>query len=373
MKKLGLVVLVVMIGAWAMAQSGTITGNTSYIPTTDVMGAHENGGRGCAGCHAPHSGGRGSGGTITGSGASNPYGPGAMGDSGLWGTDTSAIQNAGTLTFDNSYTVSLSGLTWSSGGLYTGVATCLSCHDGNVSMGAMMTGIAYEQAWGLLNFASSSLRNAGPNGYASLTYPGQPGSLNPYPQGAKAYGGDTPFLYGGQPIPTLLGNDGGTLGDYNNDHPIGPLANLGKVLGSWIGNLNITFSSNNTRMSVSALSGTPFYNFAWTYGLTTLNAAVADGSGIPGNSYLTCTTCHNQHNQNVFQANAAHGGISGCPTGAPCKSIATVAKIFYIGNAYNPAAPYDPTHEPSTMRFCQQCHFSMSSEAYGATNIGTAF
>jgi hypothetical protein len=25
------------------------------------------------------------------------------------------------------------------------------------------------------------------------------------------------------------------------------------------------------------------------------------------------------------------------------------------------------------MRFCQQCHFSMSSEYYGATNIGTAF
>jgi len=25
------------------------------------------------------------------------------------------------------------------------------------------------------------------------------------------------------------------------------------------------------------------------------------------------------------------------------------------------------------MRFCQQCHFDLSSEYYGATNIGTAY
>ena len=61
-KLLVLAVLVFLVTGLALAQ--TITGNTSYVPTTDVMGAHENGGRGCAGCHAPHSGGRGSGGVT---------------------------------------------------------------------------------------------------------------------------------------------------------------------------------------------------------------------------------------------------------------------------------------------------------------------
>src|SRR5208283_1155747 len=63
MKKVALLALfVAVIGAMASAQ--IINGNTNYIPTVDVQGAHENGGRGCAGCHAPHSGGRGSGGNI---------------------------------------------------------------------------------------------------------------------------------------------------------------------------------------------------------------------------------------------------------------------------------------------------------------------
>jgi len=367
MRKLALAVLfVALVGSLAMAQSGTITGNTSYIPTTDVMGAHENGGRGCAGCHAPHSGGRGSGGVITGAGSG---GTGNMGDTGLWGTDTTYIQNGGTITFDGSYTVNLSGLTWASSPMYKGVATCLSCHDGNVSKGAMMSGIAYEQAWGLLNFASGALRNSGPNGYVQkggFNNVNNPG-LNPYPT-------TTVTLYGPNPIPTLLGNDEGTPGDYNNDHPVGPLANLGAVAGSWLSNLTVTFSSSssstvtNTKVAVAANAGTYYYDFAYTYGLPALNSLAGDGSAIAGNAYVTCTTCHNQHVQNVFK-----GAPKGAPTGSPAAGLVTTAKIFYMNGPYNPGAPYDPTHEPSTMRFCQQCHFSMSSESYGATNIGTSF
>ncbi len=66
---------------------------------------------------------------------------------------------------------------------------CLSCHDGNIAKGAMMTNKSYEQAQSLL------------------------------PAG----------LYGTLPIPTLLGNDGTTAGNYYNDHPIGPQATLGAV------------------------------------------------------------------------------------------------------------------------------------------------
>jgi len=123
-------------------------------------------------------------------------------------------------------------------------------------------------------------------------------------------------------------------------------------------------------VKVTANASTPFYNFAWTYGLPALNKTVGDGSNIQGNAFVVCTTCHNQHVQNVVT-----GAPSGAPAGSPAASLSTgaMAKIFYMSSAYNPGSPYDPTHEPSTMRFCQQCHFSMSSERYGASNIGTAY
>src|SRR5664279_2583589 len=49
MKKVMLVTLMILaFGMFAMAQIGN--------PTSDVLGAHLNYGRGCAACHAPHSG-----------------------------------------------------------------------------------------------------------------------------------------------------------------------------------------------------------------------------------------------------------------------------------------------------------------------------
>jgi len=350
MKKLALAVLfVALVGTLAMAQySGTATGNTAYVPTTDVQGAHENGGRGCAGCHAPHSGGRGSGGNIiAGAGTQRTPNGTAEGDYGLWGTDTMPIETGyANITFDGSYTVTLAGLTWSSGSLYTGVATCLSCHDGNVSKGAMMSGISYEQAFGLLNFAT----NAGSNGQAP--------PVN---------------LYGPVPIPTLLGNDGGVAGDYNNDHPVGPMANLGKVASAALKNgLTITWGTTNnvvdyTSYTASAAAGSTYANFIASYGTPALSNLASPGDGVVGNLYVVCTTCHNQHVQNVYSA-AGHGAqpiFAGAVTSA--------ATIFYVQGPYNPGSPYDPTHVPSTNRFCLQCHFSHSSEYFGATRIGTAF
>jgi hypothetical protein len=348
MKKLLLVaVLVVLAASFGLAQ--TVTGNIAYVPTTDVMGAHENGGRGCAGCHAPHSGGRGSGGNIiSGTGVSYTPAGTAEGDSGLWGTDTNPIETgyAGGINFTSaSYpTGSLAGLTWSSGGLYTGLVTCLSCHDGNVSTGAMMSGTAYEQTFGLLNFSSvSNLSNRSAMG---------------------------PALYGNQPIPTLLGNDGGTIGDYSNDHPVGPKATIlaaqeGTPLSTY--GLTVTVSASN-KVSIAVAAGSQYPALASLVG----NGASSDGS----TAYIVCTTCHNQHVMNVYSSKPTSwssalpiAGVTGTAT-TPAASLRT---IFFVNGPYNPGAPYDPTHVPSTMRFCQQCHFSMSSEAYGATNIGTAF
>jgi cytochrome c553 len=331
-----IVPVVALAASVGMAQ---LKGNLTYIPTVDVQGAHENGGRGCAGCHAPHSGGRGSGGPgISGSGALTGYGT-AEGDSGLWGTDTNPIETGyASISFDGSYPVTLAGLTWSSGRLYTGVATCLSCHDGNVSKGAMMSGQAYEQTFGLLNFAT----NVGSNGQAAVVN-----------------------LYGSQLIPTLLGNDGGTVGDYSNDHPVGPTANLGAVAAAALGNgLVVTVANNKATITITA--GSSYANFVSVYGYPAVSSmAITNGDTNSNDLYLVCTTCHNQHVQNVYSFSSTRV-IAGLTTGA-------AATIFYVNGPYNPGAPYDPTHVPSTNAFCLQCHFSHSSQYFGATTVGTAF
>ncbi len=261
------------------------------------------------------------------------------GDDGLWGTDTNPIVTGYSSINFSGYTATLPG-TWSAGSLYTGVATCLSCHDGNVSKGAMMSGIAYEQAFGLLNFAT----NAGSNGKAA--------PVN---------------LYGSQPIPTLLGNDGGVAADYLNDHPVGPMANLGKVASAALKNgMTVTFNGVSS-YTITAAANSTYANFIASYGVPAAANLATDGSGIAGNLYVVCTTCHNQHVQNVYSA-SGHGAqpIFG-------GAVTSAATIFYVQGPYNPGAPYDPTHVPSTNRFCLQCHFSHSSEYFGATNVGTAF
>jgi hypothetical protein len=321
----------------ATAQAGLNKGPVVYIPTTDVQGAHELGGRGCAGCHAPHSGGRGSGGatiaqTLTAGGI-------AEGDFGLWGTDTAAITNAGVFTFDNTYTVSLSGLTWNSGALYQGVVTCLSCHDGNISRGSMMTGQSYEQVFGLLNFASNS-------------------GINNSVHGAN--------LYGTEPIPTLLGNDFGVPGDYNNDHPLGPLANLGRVGVAALAS-GLTFAANGNVLTMVIVPGSNYANFVATYGTPALSAMASDGSGIAGNLYVVCTTCHNQHVMNVYSSTEAGG------TPIASGAVTSAQTIFFVRGPYNPGAAADPNHVPSTNAFCLQCHFDHASQYFGSTTVGTAF
>jgi hypothetical protein len=342
-----LVVLVVLAASFAMAQP-TATGNLNYVPTTDVQGAHENGGRGCAGCHAPHSGGRGSGGGSVLAQAFTPGGV-AEGDSGLWGTDTFAIvNNSGTLNFDGTYTQSLAGTYWGAPGalgpLYTGVSTCLSCHDGNVSKGAMMSGQAYEQSFGLLNFATQ----VGSNGQAAAV-----------------------SLYGPNPIPTLLGNDGGVAADYSNDHPVGTKATLAAVasaaLSNTTGGLIVTFSGATNKVAYTTTPGSGYAAFVNAYGIPAISNLASDGSGTTAGLFVVCTTCHNQHVQNVYSAKG-HGAVA-IANGA----VSAARTIFYVQGPYNPGAPYDPTHVPSTNAFCLQCHYSHSSQYFGATNIGTAF
>jgi hypothetical protein len=69
MKKLMLVMFVVLVAASFVAAQNYTSG--TGLTGKDVLGAHNNGGRGCAGCHAPHSGAAGGGGNAVGYSGTN--------------------------------------------------------------------------------------------------------------------------------------------------------------------------------------------------------------------------------------------------------------------------------------------------------------
>jgi len=340
MKKVMLVIL------FALLATGLVMAQGAFIPKTDVLGAHNNGGRGCAGCHAPHSGGRGSGGNI-GPGASGlgiSSTGGNEGDYHLWGTDMSLITQE-TLAFVGGYDKGTAGYVVNFGGgqqwtattppYVAYIASCLSCHDGNVSQGAMMLNQSYEQLAGLL-----------PNGN------GQYATTGP--------------LYGTSRIPTLLGNDGGTAGDYLNDHPVGPAANYNGLSYpqplSYYG-LTYTYGVGFFGPAATWTAVGAYQQFIQNYGAPAINAMQVDATNqVP---YVVCTTCHNQHQMNVFVASAT-SPIAGSPTG-------TYATYFFVNAPYNPGAAWTPTLAPSTTQFCRECHFGEANEAFGSNGIKTAF
>ena len=156
----------------------------NWSSTVDVLGAHQNQGRGCAGCHAPHSGSFGS-------------GHGGAADAGsyaLWGQDASPLYGKTIAFGDGGRYVEVlpSGITTGSQEV-GGILLCLSCHDGNLTQSNMMQNWSYEQQIGLL----------------------------------------TNTTYGSQQIPTLLGNDGTAAGNYTNDHPVGQNATISHLAAAW--------------------------------------------------------------------------------------------------------------------------------------------
>src|SRR5450631_2521577 len=90
MKKTTLVVMLVLAGTGVMMAQ-------NWSSPVDVLGAHNNGGRGCAGCHTPHSGAHGSGQTTKSGNDTGSYA--------LWGQDASPLYGQ-TIAFgdDGAYT-----------------------------------------------------------------------------------------------------------------------------------------------------------------------------------------------------------------------------------------------------------------------------
>ncbi len=158
MKKVFIAVLLVLgVAALASAQI--------QAPTSDVLGAHLNYGRGCAGCHAPHNGAMGNGndqsGDLTG------------GTSILWGQDVGALYGKTIVLAGNTTEVLPASMAATTPDV-TGLLTCLSCHDGNYAKGAMMQNKVYEtlpSTYGTYN-TIPTLLGAGTNveGYLS-THP----------------------------------------------------------------------------------------------------------------------------------------------------------------------------------------------------------
>jgi hypothetical protein len=269
-------------------------------PSTDVLGAHLNYGRGCAACHAPHSGAYGNGIARTADSTS--------GNVALWGEDVASLYGKTIITgqMDNgaSYTEVLPTSTTAATPDVGGVLMCLSCHDGNYAQGAMMKNKVFE------------------------TLPSTYGTANN--------------------IPTLLGNDGTTTGNYLNDHPVGLNAAM-SCTGPY--NWDCSISATGT----VSMNGPNSSRFQTNYGFFV-------SPGVYNNTpVVLCTTCHNQHVMNVVNITAK--SKSGLPAGS-------YATMFFLRGPYNPADTNTATNQ--TAQFCRQCHGGEANESNGST-AGTIF
>jgi len=275
-------------------------------PTQDVLGAHNVYGRGCIACHAPHSGAAGNGGAATAN----------SGNFALWGEDMSPLYGQTLVFGGGGYSVTLpnyltGGYPASPSDGYFGIITCLSCHDGNLAKVGMMKGSTVE----------------------TVTIAGA--AFNP---------------------PTLLGNDGTTLGNYLNDHPVGPSANPG-CGGPYNWDCTITatgaFSFTGTASAqflldyfdVTKGSG-PLANLVLVPGTT-----AGYGGATTSNSWVKCTTCHDQHDMLYFNT-AASGPIAIKPT------------HFFVRGWYDPG---NSATSNSAAQFCRSCHGGESNEMHGQT------
>jgi cytochrome c553 len=150
--------------------------------------------------------------------------------------------------------------------------------------------------------------------------------------------------------PTLLGRDESTAGSYLNGHPVGPDATIscGGQKG-WDCTINadgsVTFAGPKGRafiadyLDVTAGDG-PLNHLVKVPGST------VNGTKVTSKSWITCTTCHDQHDMPYFST--ANGAVK--PT------------RFFVRGWYNPGSS---AASNSAAQFCRTCHADKSNEAKG--------
>lgn len=262
--------------------------------TTDILGAHNGYGRGCVMCHAPHSGAAGN--NVT---SADPL----TGTVALWGQDLQPLYGKTFQFGATNYAVTLpaaggtTNLSISDGA--TIVLLCLSCHDGVSAKVGMMHGQTVE------------------------TLP----------------------IVGGN-APTLLGAD---QPGYLNDHPVGPSATFGcggAAKHQWDCTLPTTGN-----MTASGMTGTASAQFLKNYGFA---VSLVTTGGV--NNTVTCTSCHNQHSENIY---------SGTMTGV----AGNYQTMFFLRGYYVPNS--GSSNANSVAQFCRQCHGGSSNEMEGQMSIST--
>jgi len=341
----------------SLAAAQNYTSGTSTINGVDVLGAHNNYGRGCAGCHAPHNGGKGNGGNAgpnAGAVPTGEYGKGSeyapntdpyAGVDALFGQDLSTLYGVTLRMGDNGrYSETLPLASLAPDAEISEIAMCLACHDGNIAMGGMMKGVSYEQAQGLL-----------------------PANV-----------------YGSAAIPTLLGTN--SVIGYNSTHPVGTQATLGALSlvstntpYSYNPTDPIAVAWNTTKGSITGITPQGAYaNFVSNYGYPALAGSV-HGWGVSTNPnatkgdatqlFITCVTCHNQHNMYVYVEPGKQ------PIAGPGITLGGLyPTYFFINSPYNPNQPALTANKaPSTTQFCRQCHYGESNEYSGVFTVTTSF
>jgi len=235
---------------------------------------------------------------------SGPAGNGITGGNGapvaLWGQDLTPLFGKSPAFGDNgTYVVTLpanSAAITSAHDPTAVVIFCLSCHDGNSAKPAMMKGVTVE------------------------TLPIGSGSA-----------------------PTFLGNDGSGAGNYTNDHPVGPTATVG-CGGQY--NWDCTISASGSIQ----MTGTGSAAFVKNYGFTVSTSAVAN---VPT---VTCTTCHDQHSENIYSGKIAN--VTGY-----------YKTMFFVKGYYDPSNT--ATGANSVAQFCRNCHGGESNEMHGQLSVPT--
>ena len=272
-------------------------------PTQDVLGAHNVYGRGCVACHTPHNG-------VPGNLAKPSRSSGRFA---LWGQDLSpqyGISLASASHPLGAYTATVpdtsrGGIPSLSGSGYLDLVACISCHDGNLATSDMMKGTTVETV-----------------SIAGVTF-------NP---------------------PTLVGNDESTVGSYINGHPVGLTATIscgGKR--EWDCAVNadgsITFAGPKGRAFVA-----DYFDVTGGDGplnhLVKVPGSTVNGTTVTSKSWITCTTCHDQHDMPYFST----------PNGA------VKPTRFFVRGWYNPGSSATSN---SAAQFCRSCHADKSNEAKG--------